>query len=236
MSPDFFRFKQFSVNHQHCAMKVGTDGVLLGAWVNADMKTRALDIGTGSGVIALMIAQKSEAVVDAVEIDRPSANQAGENFSNSPWPERLNIFASSFRDFYKKTRLKYDLIVCNPPFFLNSLKSADAGKRLAKHNDNLSFEELVNGVRELLSENGNFYLILPPAEMKIFRNEAMQASLWVNGELLIRPRSLKPVNRIIISFGHKQTSPTSQEICLRDADGNFTMEYINLTKDYYLNF
>lgn len=236
MNPDCFHFKQFSVNHQHCALKVGTDGVLLGAWVDAEKRTRALDIGTGSGVIALMIAQKSDAVVDAVEIDMHSAGQADINFRNSPWPERLHIFAASFRDFFKKTRINYDLIVCNPPYFVNSLRSPDPGNNLAKHNDNLSFDELIKGVSVLLSENGDFYLILPPAEMKIFRDKAMQASLWVKGELLIKPQPSKTINRMICNFGHKQASPVSHKLCIRNTDGSYSSEYITLTKDYYVKF
>jgi len=140
MPNTWFRFKQFTIEQEHAAMKVGTDGVLLGAWASAPgAGSRVLDIGTGTGLIALMMAQRTkDAAVDALEIDPSSASQAKENFQNSPWKKRLRCFPSSFQDFSSQCRKQYDLIVCNPPFFSGSKKTASKSKNLARHDDSLS--------------------------------------------------------------------------------------------------
>jgi tRNA1Val (adenine37-N6)-methyltransferase len=152
-----FRFKQFSVDDSKCAMKVGTDAVLLGAWADVTCAETILDIGTGCGLIALMAAQRSNAHITAIDIDESTTLQSKENFLSSPWHDRLEaIHIEQFQPDYL-----FDLIICNPPFFKNALKTPFHERNLARHNDSLSFESLVSHVNILLSENGKFFFILP---------------------------------------------------------------------------
>jgi len=217
-------------------MKVGTDAVLLGSYADSGKSGKILDIGTGSGVIALMLAQRSEAVIDAVEIDPESARQAGENFKNSPWKTRMNIICSSFRDFFMIHSIKYNVIVCNPPFFFNSLKSPYPRKSLAKHNDTLGNEELLTGVKKLLAEEGLLYVILPYMESQIFSEKAMAEGLFLNREMLIQPKPGKPVNRVILVFGLSKKEFYSDHITIRLENGNYSDDYKKLTCYYYLDF
>ncbi len=161
--PDIFRFKQFAVDQTGCAMKINTDGVLLGALVEANQAKTILDIGTGTGVIALMLAQRfTEAQIDAVEIDPMAAQTAGKNFINSPYAERLNIYPVGFEQFFEQNPdKKYDLIVSNPPFFINSLKSPEAKRKLAKHTDEDFFKKLIK-ISTHLNPDGVCWLIIPP--------------------------------------------------------------------------
>lgn len=152
MSQPFFQFKQFTVWHDKCAMKVGTDGVLLGAWTPVESSARILDIGTGTGLVALMLAQRCSASVIALEIDETAAQQAAENITRSPWGNRIEVVCQDFRLYSNKNNsLKYDTIVSNPPYFTDSLKCPDSQRNTARHNDNLSYEELLKGVSNLLS-------------------------------------------------------------------------------------
>src|ERR1700744_2863051 len=158
-----FRFKQFSVDQTNCAMKINSDGVLLGALADGDEPKSILDIGTGTGVIALMLAQRFTcAIIDAVEIDEAAAQTAGRNFEGSPFGDRLNVFPLPVQSFFSEyPDRKYDLIVSNPPFHLNSLESPKAGKSLAKHTGEDFLEELMIGVANHLTKNGTCWLILP---------------------------------------------------------------------------
>jgi tRNA1Val (adenine37-N6)-methyltransferase len=158
-----FRFKQFNVDQTGCAMKINTDGVLLGALADADHPKTILDIGTGTGVIALMLAQRfTDTQIDAVEIDEIAADTAKQNFAGSPFTDRLNSYATDFESFFAKhPDRKYDLVVSNPPFYINSLGSPGAKKSLAKHTDGDFFEKLIRSVSDHLTINGEFWLILP---------------------------------------------------------------------------
>jgi len=236
MSDKPFRFKQFSVFHDKCTLKVNTDAVLLGAYADVEKSKRILDIGTGSGVIALMLAQRSGAIIDAVEIDPDSAKQAGANFLNSPWNSRLKVYCASFRDFFSSCHIKYHIIVSNPPFFCNSLKSPFPDKSLAKHNNNLTFEELLAGAIKLLHEDGYFYVILPFIETRIFREKAKAEGLFLIRELLIHPKQDKPVNRVISCFGLIRKEVCTGQINLRTGNGLYSEEYKKLSCDYFLDF
>ena len=153
MSQPFFQFKQFTVWHDKCAMKVGTDGVLLGAWTPVESSARILDIGTGTGLVALMLAQRCSASVIALEIDGKAAQQAAENITRSPWGSRIEVVCQDFRLYSNKNNsLKYDTIVSNPPYFTDSLKCPDSQRNTARHNDNLSYEELLKGVSNLFRQ------------------------------------------------------------------------------------
>lgn len=163
MSNTWFRFKQFTIQQEHAAMKVGTDGVLLGAWASVPGPgSRVLDVGTGTGLIALMIAQRTRDVwVDALEIDPASAEQAKENFQNSPWKDRLNCMDASFQDYASQCNYKYDQIICNPPFFSGSSKTQSKEKNLARHDDSLSLRDIFRGCISIMKESATISLILP---------------------------------------------------------------------------
>jgi tRNA1Val (adenine37-N6)-methyltransferase len=232
-----FEFKNFSVSDDRCAMKIGTDGVLLGATVNLDSAENILDIGTGSGVIALMIAQRCNANIDAVELDKESALQAAENFKKSQWDNRLTSINTSVQDYVHDSKKKYDLIVCNPPFFNNSLKSPfNKRKNRAKHNDELSYDDLTNSAANLLNENGSLWVIIPDQESFMLESSALEAELFLNFELDIFSKEGKAVNRKVLKFTKSKTSKVIESLTIRNEDHSFTTEYMNLTKDFYLNF
>ena len=164
MSETTFRFREFTVHQEKCAMKVGTDAVLLGSWINPGNAINILDIGTGTGVIALMLAQQSTAVVDAIDIDEGAYQQARENFRISPWFMRMAVERISLQDFVKTYPNRYDIIVSNPPYFHNASKPSTESRLNARHATALSFEDLSMGVKQLLKPGGRFYVILPKQE------------------------------------------------------------------------
>ena len=231
-----FQFKQFKIEDDQSTMKVGTDSVLLGAYIQIKDEQHILDIGTGSGVISLMMAQKSTATIDAIDIDLLSIKQTSANFNNSVWPLRLNVIKSSLQDFCESTTQKYDLIVSNPPFFDQSLKPPKQEKRISKHTDLLSFNELAHGIKCLLNPNGNAYLILPPTEAQQFINKARIEGLFCNQKLMIKPTINKSINRVIMKISFYRTNISEKGLTIRDKNLNYTPEYKDLTKDFYLNF
>src|SRR5690349_21693086 len=164
MSETTFRFRQFTIHQDKCAMKVGTDAVLLGAWVNPNGSQRILDIGTGTGIIALMIAQKSSAEIHAVDIDEGAFLQCKENFRISPWYNRLFPHHLSFQEFACAAESTYDLVVSNPPYFHHASKPPEEQRSQARHHDQLTFEDLVKGTRKILSAEGKLCVILPIKE------------------------------------------------------------------------
>jgi tRNA1Val (adenine37-N6)-methyltransferase len=232
-----FQFKEFSVADDRCIMKTGTDGVLLGASVKLDSAENILDIGTGSGLIALMIAQRSNAHIDAVELDKDSAEQASENFKTSKWSERLEVFHDSIQKYASASEKKYDVIVCNPPFFSNSLKSSiHKKKNRARHNDELPFDELMSSAKKLMKEDASFWLIIPDQESFMLESLALEAGLFLNFELEIFSKEGKAVNRKIMKFTTIEYSKEKEKLTIRNADHSFTSEYIELTNKFYLNF
>ncbi len=187
-----FRFKQFSVEDEHASMKVGTDAVLLGAWAENSSPEHILDIGTGSGLISLMLAQRfPEAMITGIDIHPGSVMQAEENFKKSPWQKNLNVIASSLQDFSSGQTKKYKLIVSNPPFFTDSLRPHTSSKKVAKHTDSLSYEELVRGAAGLLHQEGSFALILPYG-----KREELSQLASDHGLFLARGLSIIPIKRL----------------------------------------
>lgn len=232
-----FQFKQFTVKDENSAMKVGTDAVLLGAWINPANFITILDIGTGSGIIALMMAQKSNATIDAIEIDRDSFREANINFQCSPWSNKLKVIHSSLSDFARQSEKKYDLILSNPPYFNNSLKSSSDKKNLSKHTATLSHQVLLSCVKSLISTNGIFSVIIPYDQMTSFLNIALLAGLYCKHKLIIYPTPKKPANRIILGFSlNRPLNLTHEKLTIRDDFGNYTDQYKILTKDFYLDF
>lgn len=232
-----FKFKKFSLSDDSSAMKIGTDAVLLGAWTDVSKANKILDVGSGSGIIAMMLAQRTNAKIYGVEVDENSFLQAQENIKNSNFQNRIKFYYQSFQDFYKTINSKFDLIVSNPPYFSNSLKTLNQSRTIARHNDLLSYEEIIVGVKKILKQDGKFFLILPAAESKIFIDRALIESLYCSKMLLVKDKKDKPIKRILMKFELLRHSQTMKdELIIRNNDGSYTQEYKNLTSDFYLQF
>lgn len=233
---NIFHFKKFSVQHDQSSMKVGTDGVLLGAWVNVLGKYTLLDIGTGSGVIALMLAQRTpdHVLIDAIDLSEKDFNQAKTNFQSSPWKDKLKSYHSSLQD-YKPLR-KYDCIVSNPPFFSNSLEPPDVRRKTVRHTNTLTFEELLFYSIRLMKPDGSLNLILPVTEGNRFIEMAMTQGLHCNRTAYFRTRPGKPIERLLMELSFVKTIPNLSEILLYKEGNTPSEEYRSLTEDFYLNF
>ncbi len=231
-----FQFKQFAVYHQQSTLKVGTDAILLGAWADIKNTSKILEIGSGCGIIALMLAQRSNADIHAIDIDSKSCNEARKNACLSPWSKRIEVTNISFQDFYKNNKNQYDLIVSNPPYFSNSLKSRDNINNLAKHNDSLSFKELAIGISKLLLSDGKACIILPINEALNFKEEATNQQLFCQHEVEIIPCKSKPIKRILMQFGKKKSITTKEQLIILKEKNKYTNEFIDLTREFYLAF
>jgi tRNA1Val (adenine37-N6)-methyltransferase len=232
-----FKFKQFSIEDNNCAMKIGTDGCLLGAWADVCDAQNILDIGTGSGVIALMLAQRSNAMIDAIEIDNDAYKQACENFANSPWKIRLQVIHSSLQEYVKTCTKKYDLIVSSPPYFLNSLPPLDRKRKLARHTDSLSFEELLSCTLRLLNKNGKFCVVIPSDIVSAFCNIALIEGFFTTLTTHTEPKAGAKPLRTLLQMERSKKTRLLNTIAILDNEGkSYTPDYINLTKDFYINF
>ena len=227
-----FRFKQFEVDDNKCAMKVGTDAVILGAWANVCNAETILDIGTGCGLIALMLAQRSNAKITAIEIDESASLQCKENFMASPWLERLDSIHGSIQQFNPGDG--FDFIVCNPPFFKNALKAPDAQRNIARHNDTLSFEGLLVAVDRLLTKEGTFAFILPNDEANQVIKLAVAHQLYPNRSCTVLSRDGKLSSRLLVELSRMSSGIISETLTIRDRSNQYTLEYKELTKDFYL--
>ncbi len=220
-------------------MKVGTDAVILGAWTDPRDAKQILDIGTGTGVIALMLAQKSEAIIEAIEIDKDSCDQASDNVKFSKWQNRINVQHISFQDYSTiHDDKKFDLIITNPPYFIASLKNKEESRALARHSDLLPFNTLISGVKKLLHPKGRFYVILPSKEADLFRDLAEQKGLHLSKLLRIKTRLDKPEEkRHVMRFEFNPKSFSEETLVIEKGKRHeYTEEYKQLTKDFYLNF
>jgi tRNA1Val (adenine37-N6)-methyltransferase len=238
MSSDTFEFKNFRIRQDRCAMKVSTDAVLLGSWVIATASNEVLDIGTGTGVIALMLAQKCRGRITAIDIDRDSTEQAKNNVAESVYSDRIDVIHSSLQELAAMSGRKYNLIVSNPPYFVDSWKSNDDNRKMARHTDSLPFEDLASGALRLLDPKGKFCLILPKNEAIRFREIAESKGLFLSKLLRVRTRLDKETEkRHLMQFEFKQSEFSESTLVIEtDTDRNYTPEYRDLTKDYYLHF
>ena len=236
MSNPFFQFKQFTIRHDKCAMKVGTDGVLLGAWAGIESCNRILDIGTGTGLIAMMLAQRSKAVIDAIDIDAEACLQAQENAESSPFAERIKIRHSALSDFAQTDTGLYDLIVSNPPYFVDSLKCPDQKRNTARHTDTLTLEDLLQDSRKLLAPQGRIALILPYDLKERLADCIRTQNLFLSKETSVIPVPGAEPKRLLAELtAEPPASPTfSDRLTIEIARHRYTDEYINLTKDFYL--
>ena len=232
MSTPFFRFKHFTVYHDLCAMKVGVDGVLLGAWADCRNTDYILDVGTGSGLIAIMLAQRSKAFIHAIDIDENACNQAEINFRNSPFNDRLSIELRSFQNF--SSAKQYDLIVSNPPYFVNSLKSPDKNRNLARHNDNLSLEDLFNKSVSLLSPQGKLAIILPSGLFEIANSLAVDNQIYLCRKTLVSTMQNRPPKRVLMEFSLTKQPVKEDSFYMGNTKETYSIEYRALTEDFYL--
>lgn len=230
-----FQFKQFKIKQQRSPMKVGTDGVLLGAWASVNSSGKILDIGTGTGLITLMVAQRNNyCLVDTVEIDRESYEEAVENIENSPWAKTIKAHHTSLQQYCLDTDQKYSCIITNPPYFTSGNSSPERSRGQARHNHTLNFHDLINCSLQLLADDGIFSLILPTEEGREFIHRAIEKGLFLSRQLIFSPKADKKPERLLLEFSLKKTLFTSEELIHYDEDGEWTKDYINLTKHFYL--
>jgi tRNA1Val (adenine37-N6)-methyltransferase len=234
-----FAFKKFSVHDERCQMKVGTDGVLLGAWVGLQDVNYALDIGTGCGVIALMLAQRKSALsIDAVEVLAADAQQAYENVESSPWRERIMVHHSSIQEFGSSRR--YDLIVTNPPFFDGSMLPPHPGRASVRHTMSLSHGELLAAVHRLLEPAGRFGIILPSAGFDSFNKQAEKGGLFPRRVLAFQTRPGRPSERHLVEYARRSGALTEETMSLYtgafqdNSHDHWSNEYRALVNDFYL--
>ena len=235
-----FQFKQFTIQQEHCAMKVCTDACLFGAWVADKIKTEnskiksVLDIGAGTGLLSLILAQQTDAIIDAVEIDEAATTQARQNFDTSPWKERLNVYNSSIQESDQQTNKKYDLIISNPPFFENDLKGDNVKKNIALHSSELSLDELLNAIDKYLKDDGLFAVLLPYHRTAYFEKLA-GLKYFLQEKILVKQTPKHNYFRSMLLFGSARAEIKEAEIIIREEDELYSEAFIALLKDYYLN-
>jgi len=235
MSDSYFTFKQFRVLHRKSIMKVGTDGVLLGAYADCGDAKRILDIGTGTGLLCLMLAQKCDAHIHGIEINTEAAEVAKFNVGQSPWADRIEVFLSSVQDYTPE--VKYDLVVSNPPFYTTDVVAPEKGRALARHDLSLNVSELVASVDRLLSQDGRCYVIYPTEQCQIFENEASNFGLFAVRRLYVSSRLDVPPIRTIVELSRKQCETVCDSLYIENgARHDFSDKYKSLTRDYYLKF
>jgi tRNA1Val (adenine37-N6)-methyltransferase len=236
MSSKPFQFKQFSIYQDKTAMKVGTDGVLLGAWAEINNEVFSiLDIGAGTGLIALMLAQKCNAeVIDAIELNDEAYEQTVENFEQSDWGDRLFCYHASLQEFADEIEDKYDLIVSNPPFYTSTYKELSEERAMARHTESLSYTELLEGTSKLLSEQGSCAFIIPFQEEENFISIAKENMLFPTRITRVKGTETAPLKRSLLQFSFSKTEIEINELIIEIERHQYTKEYINLVQDFYL--
>lgn len=231
-----FRFKQFEIHQDRCAMKVGTDGVLLGAWVSLDHRPNAiLDIGAGTGLIALMLAQRSDAMlIDALEVDNDAFEQCVQNFELSPWNDRVFCYHAGWDEFVDEMDDTYDLIVSNPPFYTADFIAEDDIRAKARSNFSLPFEELLGGVPKFLNPTGIFAMVAPYDQEENLIALAVQNGLFLKRRTRVKGHANAPFKRTLFEFSLQESQLETGELVIEKERHIYTEEYIALTKDFYL--
>ena len=235
-----FTFKRFSICQDRCAMKVGTDGVLLGAWARVEHCRRILDMGTGTGLVALMAAQRSEAHIVAIDLDADAVEQAKENVAASPWADRIQVYEADVREvegFQFSTfnfQFSFDAILCNPPFFENSLKSPDAARTMARHTDTLSFDELARSAARLLTPEGELSVVIPYDRAHDMTVSAACHGLFATRQTIVVPVEGGKPKRMLMAFTREGGTHTVNTLHIQDFQRCYTSEYIRLVEEFYL--
>lgn len=235
MSNPYFRFKQFTIYQDKTAMKISTDGIVLGACCEFCKAKKVLDVGTGTGLLSLMAAQKSQADITAVEINQDAYNQAIENVEKSKFASRIKVVNGDFIKLFSDSAEHFDYIVSNPPFFRNSLKSNSQGHSIARHEDSLPFEKFVPTVARLLTSGGTFSVILPESERLYFNRLCIANRLHICGKTIVKSFENSDPLRVILHFS-KSILPMKQEVLVIYSSQNvYTQQFKNLVKDFYIN-
>ena len=232
-----FKFKQFTLNQDRCAMKIGTDAVLLGAWCPIDNTPKSiLDIGAGTGVLALMLAQRTNAdQIDALEIDEEAYEQCVENFEGSPWADKLFCYHAGLDEFVDEPEDEYDLIISNPPFYSEDFKTENEQRDLARFQDAMPFEDLIEAADLLLSENGTFAVVIPYKEEERFIDLCAEYELYPVKATRVKGSYKTPIIRSLLAFKRYELSVlTADELVVEINRHEYTDDYINLTQDFYL--
>jgi len=239
MANQFFRFKQFTIQQDRCAMKVTTDSCLFGAWITEEVKRQKskvktiLDIGTGTGLLSLMIAQKVNCSVTAIELDKDAFAQAAENINATLWKENIKIFHADIKDF--AAPVQYDIVISNPPFYENEWQSGNPKKNIAHHSHELLLEELPAIISDILKPNGKFYLLLPYKRHNEITKLFAQTNMSITKKILVRQSEDHDYFRFMIEGRIDRSPKTSiSEIAIRNKQDDYTKEFISLLKDYYL--
>ena len=235
MANPYFKFKQFTIWHDKCAMKVGTDGALLGAWAAPKEARNILDIGTGTGLVALMLAQRCQAFIDAIDIDADACLQAEENVARSPFADRIRVHHCALNDFHPSAPSHYDLIVSNPPYFHQALKCPDPKRNRARHTDTLSLEELFQESHRLLTPAGRLCLILPYDQLeRVHQVSQLKGLHWIMRSDVSPVVGSSP-KRLLAEWGLQPVaSPLHTTLSLEYPDRSYTEAFIALERDYYL--
>lgn len=232
-----FFFKKFGMFHHRSTMRVGTDAVLFAQWVDVASSDNALDIGTGSGIIPLILAQKGVGSVDAVELDSDSYEEANLNFSISVYSDRLSVVQNDVRDYAANNEKKYDLIVSNPPFYASDVKPIKEKKVMARHVSTLSFKDLLVAAKKMMKEDARFALVLPFYESRLFIKEAESLGFYLQKEFLISPIEGKEPNRVNMQFVLNEVESVETVLfTIRNKDYSYTEEYKEFLKEFYLDF
>ena len=233
MSNSSFQFKEFTVLQDKCAMKVGTDGVLLGAWTPMNNAKCILDVGTGTGLIALQLAQRNrQARIIALEIDSAAVTQATENVFRSPWADRIKVICHDFQTYNPEHR--FDLIVSNPPYFVDALKCPDKQRSMARHASGLNYVSLFRKSAHLLAEEGMISVIIPSEVEKMVMDAAWDSRLFPLRRMQVFTKPGKPCRRILLAFCHQEKECVEESLCIETGHNEYTADYIALTKDFYL--
>jgi tRNA1Val (adenine37-N6)-methyltransferase len=228
-----FIFKQFKINQDKCAMKIGTDSVLLGAWADLPQSGKFLDIGSGTGVLALMMAQRSEANIIAIEIDNEAAIQAKDNLKKSKWHSRLDIINCDIKDI--NTSQKFDYIICNPPFFSSPNNGLNTNRIIARHNNELDTKDLLNIVLMLLAKTGKFGFIMPIEQADILISKAKASGLFCIRKTYLKPTPTKQAHRLMAELSKQDSECKTNTIVIEQSGRHqYSPEYIELTRDFYL--
>lgn len=234
----YFQFKQFRIVQERSAMKVGVDGVLVGAWADGEGAKRILDIGSGTGLIALMMAQRNPmATIDAIEIDPEAFDECVFNIGQSPWKERVGATCCSFQDFVNDCSLKYDLIVSNPPYFSNGIKAPVLSRSKARHDDCLPLGELIAGISSLLAKGAKAALILPAESLSELKRLTHQHDLFLSRICTVKPNPVKPAFRVLVEMTNVDCTLVDEELMIEfEEHFDYTPQYRQLTRDFYLKF
>jgi tRNA1Val (adenine37-N6)-methyltransferase len=231
-----FKFKRFIIHQDRCAMKVGTDGVLLGAWAGINHNPqRILDIGAGTGLLALMLAQRTNGeTIDALEIEENAHEQCVENFENAPWADRLFCYHAGLDEFTDEMEYQYDLIISNPPFFMEEVSSGNVSRDTARQNQSLPFEELLEGVTKLLAPKGTFATILPFKEEVSFLKMATHRGLFPNRITHVKGNRNSEIKRSLLEFSFRKTKISEDLLTIETERHQYTEKYMELTRPFYL--